>query len=377
MGKYTLTDNSVKKIMAKIYEVGLDHSDTRTKDIPKILQGESDEIIARYLYVNAVLDQGSDMVGTRRFLNKITEELYKKRIRIFHDPSQFWKDPQFVKKVIKNKHLEVKKERKDWARVILSKQKYNLLLVMGFRGKQITPYVALAWGAPLLNIQSIIAEGGTLLEALYTKNRSAEKCASNFIKTNEEFGLGKAIGDKACHLLMKWLIDTYGFLPKGRATFWSKNSYQMPFDTNAIRVLTMAGIVTHFISFEILTGREARKHVFQPRDSKIYIRATNLRSFKLERELPYTNVAEIMRRRFSPRLRSKLFPYILNAAVETIDGKNPRVGVLDNGLIHIGTGHCWNKNPQCEGKNGKDPCDLKGLCYAHNDDPQMKSKYFT
>lgn len=363
--------------MVKIYETGLDHPDTRIKDVPKILQRESDEILARYLYVNAVLDQGSDMVGTRQFLNKITEELYKKGIRIFHDPSQFWKDPQFVKKVIKNKHLEVKEKRREWAEIVLSNQRYNLMIVAGFRSKQITPYVALAWGAPLLNIQSIIAEGGTLLKALYTKNRSAETCAADFIKANEEFGLGKAIGYKACHLLMKWLIDTYEFLPRGESRFWSKNSYQMPFDSNAIRVLTRAGVVTHFISFDTLTGHGAQTYVFQPRDSKIHIRATNLRKFKLERESPYTNVGEIMKRRFSPGLRSKLFPYILNAAVETIDSKNPRIGVLDNGLMHIGTQHCWNKEPQCEGKNGRGPCDLKDLCYAHNVDSQMKIKYHT
>ncbi len=50
------------------------------------------EILARYLLLNAVLDQGPDVIGVRELLKDVTNNLYKKEIRIFHRPLDFFKE---------------------------------------------------------------------------------------------------------------------------------------------------------------------------------------------------------------------------------------------------------------------------------------------
>ncbi len=42
--------------------------------------------MTRYLLVNAVLDQGPDMMGVRELLKRVTTGLYRREIRIFHHP---------------------------------------------------------------------------------------------------------------------------------------------------------------------------------------------------------------------------------------------------------------------------------------------------
>jgi len=50
------------------------------------------EILARYLLVNVVLDQGPDIIGVRMLLRDVTTNLYEKGIKIFHNPLDFFKE---------------------------------------------------------------------------------------------------------------------------------------------------------------------------------------------------------------------------------------------------------------------------------------------
>ncbi len=88
------------------------------------------ELIARFLLLNAVLDQGPDIEGLRQMLIKVTNELYKKEIRIFHRPLDFFKELNISIDKICTVHEGVKKVHAPiWAKENQSNpEKYNLFM---------------------------------------------------------------------------------------------------------------------------------------------------------------------------------------------------------------------------------------------------------
>jgi hypothetical protein len=113
------------------------------------------EILTRYLLLNVVLDQGPDMKGVCLFLRDVTSYLYRKEIRIFHRPLDFFKELGISIDEIVKRHESIKKIRsEDWARENDSTaSRYNLFFAQSPRGmiatKQVLDYAIHRWGVPL------------------------------------------------------------------------------------------------------------------------------------------------------------------------------------------------------------------------------------
>ncbi|QUL99222.1 MAG: hypothetical protein IMF26_03980 [Candidatus Fermentithermobacillus carboniphilus] len=376
--------NTVFSILDKIYRLGTKSSDTRTLDgiepldpkYSRFFKGgwATEEIKTRFLYLNAVLDQGSDMVGTREFLRRVTNELYSMGIDFLHHPEKFLSNTYVVEQVVLKVHDIVKAERARWAQEFLDNpDAYNLLLVFGERVTQVLSHIVVSWGLPLAIIQKATARYGSLLQMLDSYDTAEQMVAA--IKSDRDFGLGKAIGDKACHLFCKWVVDEENLLPlvPGRAG-WSKNSYEVPVDSNVGRVLVMSGIAAYFCGDDELR----RQQVLQPKpDGRIYIRATNLRRCKVCKTAPLdeANSLASIRRLYASRLQTITLPKFLNVCVETIAaglGEEPRIAHLDDGLLKVALTWCRNGDYRC-----KEGCALKDECWAFNEAPDAMAKYHT
>lgn len=106
------------------------------------------EILTRYLLLSAVLDQGPDLEGVRQLLKEVVNSLYKKEIRIFHKPLDFFKELSISIDEILDKHVSINKIRANiWAKENKSKpNKYNLFTD---RTNQVLGYAVYRWGVPL------------------------------------------------------------------------------------------------------------------------------------------------------------------------------------------------------------------------------------
>lgn len=375
---------TIFSILEKIYRLGTKASHTRTlagiepldPKYSRFLKGgwATEEIKTRFLYLNAVLDQGSDMVGTREFLRRVTNELYSMGINFLHHPEKFLSNTYVVEQVVWRVHDIVKAERTQWAEEFLDNpDAYNLLLVFGERVTQVLSHIVVSWGLPLAIIQKATARYGSLLQMLDSYNTAEQMVRA--IKSDRAFGLGKAIGDKACHLFCKWVVDEENLLPlvPGRAG-WSKNSYEIPVDSNVGRVLIMSGVAGYFCGNDELR----KQQVLQPHDNRgVYIRATNLRQCKVSNTAPLdkANSLTSIRRLYASRLRTITLPKFLNVCIETIAkslGAEPRVAYLDDGLLKIALTWCRNGDYRCE-----QGCPLKNECWAFNEYPDALAKYHT
>jgi hypothetical protein len=75
------------------------------------------EILARFLFLQAVLDQGSDIVSIRKLLKDVTNNLYQKEVCILHKSLDSFKEVEFSVDEILQNHEAMKKIRaEDWAR---------------------------------------------------------------------------------------------------------------------------------------------------------------------------------------------------------------------------------------------------------------------
>jgi len=94
------------------------------------------EILTRYLLVNVVLDQGPDMTGVRELLRRVTTWLYRKEIRIFHRPLDFFRELGVTIDEILSRHESIKKIRaEDWARENeTTPSRYSLFFAQSMRG---------------------------------------------------------------------------------------------------------------------------------------------------------------------------------------------------------------------------------------------------
>jgi hypothetical protein len=397
-----------KKILFEISKIGREQSslipqikeiepfeyfikDEKLNNLDKIDGGLTRrEILTRYLLLSVVLDQGPDVEGVRLLLRNVINSLYRKEIRIFHRPIDFFKEFGFSIDEILSKHNSVKKIRaEDWARENDSKpSKYNLFFAQSQRGlisiNQVLDYSVHRWGAPLcvplLLEKDLLKSGKESNQPLvdYLESFESSEIMSQQIKDHDRYGLGSAIGDKACHLFAKWYIHTFK-LVKRKDVGWDKWSFELPFDSNAGRVLFRSGFLTiwadlsDYEKFNVIQKRKGKKRADGKKTH--YIRVTNIRGKKSEIAFNNTDIfkkyVEVCKNhlKIMSNPRSVEIQIIPNALLL---GTDFGVGDLDDGLMYIGTNFCFNhETPECE------KCPIKSLCKGKNEDNSLIVDYTT
>jgi hypothetical protein len=328
------------------------------------------ELITRFLLLNAVLDQGPDIEGLRQMLIRVTNELYQREIRILHRPLDFFKELHISIDKIRTVHEGIKEVRAPiWAKENQSNpKKYNLFMD---NSKQVLNYAVFRWGVPLC-VPLILEKDGKKLVDYLEESDSAE-LMSKVIKDDERYGLGKAIGDKACHLFSKWYVYSFR-LAKRQDKSWQNLSFEIPFDSNAGRIffrtgflLTWAGI-NDYEKWEVIQKGKGKGETN-------YIRVTNIRGNKSNAALRNKELFEKYKIVCADYLCTKKRPktieiqQIPNALLLNTDYG---IGELDDGLVYIGTKYCLNhENPKCK------DCPIKELCEGYKNNPDLIQSYRT
>ena len=344
------------------------------------------EILARYLLVNAVLDQGPDSEGVGLFLREVTNYLYQREIRIFHRPLDFFKELGISIHRILEKHSGIKKIRaEDWARENESSpSKYNLFFAQSPRGiisiNQVLDYSLHRWGVPLClplllekDQQKDQRESAEpLIE--YLENYTSAEIARRKLKDHERYGLGSAIGNKACHLFIKWYIHTFK-LVKRKDNSWGPFSYELPFDSNVGRILFRNGFLLECADLSDYHNWNVIRKIGGKRGTS-YIRVTAIRGKKSER---FSNLPNLMktyeviclehlriRKREPKRIEIQHIPAVL------LFNTGYGIGDLDDGLMVIGTKFCRNTpEPECH------QCPIKEYCVGFKKRKELIMDYTT
>jgi hypothetical protein len=347
------------------------------------------EIIARYLLVNVVLDQGPDMVGVRELLKNVTNELYRREVRIFHTPIEFFEELGISIDEILNKHESIKRIRaRDWAAENNSRpSQYSLFFAQSMRGivpiKQVLDYAIHRWGAPLcipLLLEKDLKEKSPEPLIKYLESWESAEIMAQQLKDHERYGLGSAIGDKACHLFAKWYVSVFKLVKwKTADNGWSDISYELPLDSNAGRVLFRTGFL-----LEWATIKEYEKwNVVQKgkgKGGRHYIRVTNIRG-KSTQKIPHSSelfrdYVEIVSKnlKIGSKPRNVQIQRVVNLLVYRLmkEGKKYSVADFDDGLVYVGTKYCFNhQNPKCI------KCPLGNICKGYNMNQNLIEKYRT
>ncbi len=343
--------------------------------------GTRREILTRLLLLNAVLDQGPDITGLRRMLVEVVNHLYRREVRFLHKPIAFFDEIGLSIDRILAAHEAVRQVRAEvWARENQSNaSRYNLFMD---NSRQVLGYAVFRWGVPLalphllekdaLRRHPDAEPSPTLLLDYLEAHPSAEKMAEA-VKSHERYGLGKAIGNKAAHLFAKWLVTGFA-LTRRKDVSWERLSYEVPYDSNAGRVLWRTGYLLHWAAEK--TYR--RKSVLQPERGKggtTYLRVTNIRGMKAERTLEkhlqsaYQEIClqHLKTHRKAPKkveIQRIQHAYLLESKFSAAD--------FDDGLIYVGTRFCLNHaNPRCE------VCPLRSVCLGYNEDTSLITDYRT
>ncbi len=334
------------------------------------------ELLLRALLLNAVLDQGPDIAGVRDLMVRSINKFYEDEIRIFHTPLDFFKEINVAVNEIWSAHERVKAARAaQWAEENQSTaSKYNLYMD---NTKQTLNYAVFRWGVPLalpylLSQSSDELRRPTALLDYMESYPSAEEM-SRGVKDHELFGLGKAIGDKACHLFAKWMVSTFN-LSRINESSWGEYSYEVPFDSNAGRVLWRTGYLLALSDIEAY--RKAQ--VVQPAAGKggtDYIRVTNLRGMAVSGQVDeevrnaykVLCVGHLRSHKNAPRkIEIQRFQHPI------LYLNKQRVSDFDDGLIEIGRNYCYNhENPDCAG------CPINQHCQGYQSDRSLITGYRT
>ena len=337
------------------------------------------EILTRFLFLQAVLDQGTHIEGIRHFLTEVTNSLYEKEIRFLHKPIDFFRELGISVDELIQKHESIKKiYAPDWAKENQTNaSKFNLMRIDKNDSKQVLNYAVHRWGVPLvvpyLLEQDLKKCGKTSNEPLveHLEKFASAESMSNEMKDDERYGLGKAIGDKATHLFAKWYVHSFG-LAKRSGDTWSKYSYELPFDSNVGRVFLRTGILLKFATLEDyqkadiiqLDGGKKGTH---------YLRVTNIRGMKPTLIDPDCTLGrhyiEVMKTHFGQRKRIIEIQRLPNALLIDTDYA---IGDLDDGIIHIGTTYCRNhETPNCK------KCPINKLCLGYQKQRDLIDDYRT
>ena len=337
------------------------------------------EILTRFLFLQAVLDQGTHIEGIRHFLKEITNSLYKKEIRFLHKPIDFFRELGISVDELIQKHESVKKiYAPNWAKENQTKEsRYSVMTFDGKASKQVVNYAVHRWGVPLavpyLLEKDLEKCGKMSSEPLveHLEHFVSAEIMSQEMKDDGRYGLGKAIGDKAAHLFTKWYVHSFG-LVKRKDDTWSKYSYELPLDSNVGRVLWRTGILLNLATMQDyqeadivqLDGGKKGTH---------YLRVTNIRGMKptliandSALGIRYIN---IMKTYFGQRKKIIEIQRLPNALL--ID-TNYAIGDLDDGIVHIGTKYCLNQeSPKCK------ECPISQLCAGYQKHSEWIVSYRT
>lgn len=351
------------------------------------------EILTRYLLLSVVLDQGPDTFGVRELIKKVTADLYRREIRIFHRPIDFFKELNISIDQILEEHRAIKDIRKEeWARTNeTNPEKYSLIFAQSARGiiatSQVLDYGIHRWGVPLcvplLLEKDLETEGNESTQPLvdYLHRCVSAEIMSQQLKDNERYGLGSAIGDKACHLFAKIYVSVLKLArTDGINKGWTGISYEVPFDSNAGRVLFRMGFLLEFATLSNYIDEDVIQEG-KGKNGTDYIRVTNIRGIKISREeLGHEKmqhykelVREYLKIGSNPRSAEiQRIPNLLIYQLNQINDRGYSVADFDDGLMHIGTKFCSNNaNPQCN------ICPVKNLCKANLENQNLISNYTT
>jgi hypothetical protein len=341
------------------------------------------DVLLRYLLLSAVLDQGPDIQGIRALLAQVTNDLYRREVRFLHRPLAFFEDLGIAVDSILLQHEGVKTLRaQDWAIANQSQaSKYNLFMD---NCKQALNYAVFRWGTPLavpLMLERDLVKSGnegarpTALADYLERWKSAE-IMSQQLKDHSRYGLGKAVGDKACHLFAKWMVSTY-CLSRRRAPGWDDLSYELPYDSNAGRLLWRTGYLLRWAT----VAEYKNKDVIQENKGKggtDYIRVTNIREMRVTQPVPPDLVGpyrDVVLNHLKTRQRfSKYNIHEMQHAYLAAMYDRTGLGVadLDDGLIYIGTTYCYNHSePRC------DACPIGAHCAGRQGNIDLIEKYRT
>ncbi|MBC7263439.1 MAG: hypothetical protein H5T64_03665 [Chloroflexi bacterium] len=335
------------------------------------------EVLTRFLLLSAVLDQGPDLEGVRLLVKSVVNDLYRREIRIFHKPLEFFREFGISIDRILQEHDSIKEIRADdWARVNkTSANKYNLFLD---NSKQALNYAVSRWGTALclpLLLEKERSQEDTIEPLVdYFESWPSAEIMSQQIKDHRRYGLGKAIGDKAGHLFAKWYVYTFR-LVKRKGNTWGPLSHELPLDSNVGRVLFRTGFLLDWASIEDYE----RWNVIQRGKGKgglDYLRVTNIRGKKSTRaeisgefgEAYKSVVLEhlAVQRRVPTKIEIQRIPNAL------LLDSGYAIGDLDDGLVHIGTNYCFNHDvPRCT------DCPINGMCRGYQTAQDLITRYRT
>ncbi|MBM3150813.1 MAG: hypothetical protein FJZ96_01185 [Chloroflexi bacterium] len=311
------------------------------------------ELLTRFLLLSAVIDQGPDIVGVRQLLMMVTNDLYHSDVRFLHKPIAFFQELGIAIDHILEKHRSIKAVRSEvWARDNLSRaSRYNLFMD---NSTQTLNYAIFRWGVPLalpLLLEKDLAENKSHSPLLnYLESYPSAESMTYYLKSHERYGLGKAIGDKACHLFAKWLVSVFHLTRKNEPT-WGPYSFEVPFDSNAGRVLWRTGYLLNWASEEDYIKHQVIQKG-QGKGGLDYIRVTNIRGMATQRDITKEvsdayieiSVNHLATHKKQPRkyeIQRLQHPFLML-------GKQT-VANFDDGLIHIGTQYCFNHaQPRCK-----------------------------
>ncbi len=329
------------------------------------------ELITRFLVLSSVLDQGPDIEGIRRLLVDVTNDLYANEVRFLHKPIDFFQELGIAIDRILENHNKIKGLRADiWAKNNNSSaNKYNLFMD---NTKQALNYSIFRWGVPLAlplllenEKQTVDCKSTALID--YLENFPSAETMSNRLKDHEKYGLGKAIGDKACHLFAKWYVSSFKLCRKSDLS-WKDFSYEVPYDSNAGRVLWRTGYFLNWADENFYQ----KKEVLQPgkgKDDLCYIRVTNIRGNAVQRvdklsedikdfyyEISQKHLKTHKRKPIKFEIQRIQHAFLFKHYLES----NLNISHFDDGLIYIGTNFCYNHSvPKCE------DCPIKDLCSGY------------
>jgi len=337
------------------------------------------ELLARYLLVNVILDQGPDSEGVGLLLAQVTNALYRREVRFLHQPEEFFQDLGIAIDHIDSVHTAIKHLRAEkWAQDNQSRaNRYNLFMD---NAHQTLSYAVFRWGVPLalpLVLDRKITEEKQRSSVLlnYLRSYPSAEVMSWRLKDHRQYGLGKAVGDKAAHLYAKWLVHTFPILLDTQTPAWGPFGFEVPFDSNAGRVLWRTGF---FLEWATLQEYIEWK-VVQPEEGKggtDYIRVTNIRRRKSKRAREIPDLWQVYCNLVSDHLCAGRRPRKVEIqriplALLLLDG-NGTPGGLDDGLMHIGTQFCFNHaEPRCP------ECPVHHLCRGYQEDRTLITNYRT